>query len=121
MSIKLDTNNLKELLPIEIYEILKSFIPALVQLGQEKLKEAYQSTFSRNPIDTGDSQKASYVYANSQLRPYPLIKITFESLQRVPFIFFAEPISPKNPNFKYGRRNTIISARDKLATQLGIS
>ena len=121
MSIKLDTNNLKELLPIEIYEILKSFIPALQKLADAKLKEAYESTFSRNPIDTGDSQKASFAYIESQLRPYPLIKIVFESLQREPFIFFAEPLQPKNPNFKYGRRNTIISARDKLAAQLGIS
>lgn len=104
----------------EIYAILVEYLPQLQTLSKRLLAEAYTSTFGRNPIDTGASKKNTITFGESNLRPYPYVKQVFESLQMFPFIYFAEPLQPKNPNYKYGKRNVLISARDRLAEQLGL-
>jgi hypothetical protein len=120
MSVSIKDVNIIQNSDTELYNILVSLAPQLTALGLKDKDEAYTSTFSKKPVDTGESQKQTNFYTTANLRPYPLIKAVFESLQEFPFIYFAEPLQPKNPNFKYGRRNTIESARDKLAKQLGI-
>ena len=119
MSLKLtDKDAFDEGTRKEVFRILLGYLPQLIVLSEQKIKEAYTSTFSKNPIDTGESQRNSIVTAQSQLRPQPFIKLIFESKLREPFLYFAEPLSPSNPNFKYGKRNTLVSARDKLIKQL---
>ena len=106
---------------VEIYNLLIRQAPKFTQLGIDEVKRAYTSTFTKNPIDTGESQKNTVAYTQAQLRPFPFIKIIFESRKETPFIYFAEPLQPKNPNFKYGKRNTVLSARDALSKKLGIT
>lgn len=105
----------------DIYIILVTLLPKLNTLADIKIEEAYTSTFGRNPIDTGQSKENTFFSSQAHLRPTPLINAIFESKKQFPFLYFANPQSPKNPNFKYGKRNTVISARDKLAKQLGIN
>lgn len=111
----------------QIYKKLAKVAPQIQIKATEILKSTYQGEFSKDPVDTGQAKKDSRVDLairgrNSQGQNVPSMTIGFEIKGEAEkyALYFMYPISPSNPNFKYGKRDTVVRARDNLAKFLGI-
>lgn len=106
----------------QIYAIFLQYVPEFQALAENQVKKSYAGYFVRDPVDTGNARENTSAIIEAQLRPEPILRAIFEIDQaQVNYaLFFAEPLQKRNPNFKYGRRNTAISSRDQFAKALGI-
>lgn len=115
--------NFEDSLRKELFDLIAEKAPELSVLANQELAATYRGAFVRDPVDTGASRDNSKAYVKLKARPAPEITVVFE-ITGPPVdyaIYFLEPLSPKNPNFKYGKRNTLTKARDNLARKLGIN
>jgi hypothetical protein len=117
----------------QLYELMARKVPNLSDLATAEMTKTYHGEFGKDPIDSGKTEKQSEATVDIQKRPSPYIRLTFEvapdpsrakswSKGTVAdyAIFFFEPLQPKNPNYKYGKRNTVVRARDNTAKKLGL-
>ena len=105
----------------QLYDLLSSKVNVLKAKSNQLIATAYSGTFSKNPIDTGNAKANTRVIITGQKRPSPQFSIVFEIDDSVDYaIYFLEPLQARNPNYKYGKRNVVKSARDQLAQSLGI-
>lgn len=114
-----------ESLKLQLAQKLRSHIPALTNLSKELVNQSYTSEFARNPVDTGQAKNDTKAYVeyserNKKGDNEPTLTCVFEIKGEAEnyAIFFLEPNQMSNPNFKYGRRNTIKRARDNLQKKL---
>ena len=91
-----------------------------IQYWSETLAKAEYADYSKRPVDTGESlaKTSTEVKVNySKMTANLLYKI--DTPQSV---FFTDPKSPQNPNFKYGKRNPAKDSYEKhfktLLTQI---
>ena len=124
---------------VDLYEKLKGLEPDFTRVAVSSLDKMYSGFFSRNPVASGKSQKTSEAVVDTLNTPKLGTFIVWqfrEDKSRARSwrdrktkeivtvndyaIFFAEPLNPRNKNYKYGRRNVITSARDYFNKQLGI-
>lgn len=121
----------------QVYQALIGLIPQLSIRANESMKLMYNGFFGRDPIASGESKRVSdgtaiqnpkgsgllvvFQVIENQSRARTWGKRTKQRFKVEDYaMFFAEPLVPKNPNFKYGRRNPATSARDHFMKKLGI-
>lgn len=112
----------------QLYDKMAQKVPQLSIKSTQLIQQAYSGEFSKDPVDTGTAKSNSRATVtiqgrNSQGQDAPTIKVEFaiQGLAEDYAIYFLEPLQRKNPNFKYGKRNTVKRARDNLANFLGIA
>jgi hypothetical protein len=105
----------------QIYRLFLSYLPQFQILAQQQVQISYNSFFIRNPKDTGTSEEQTQATVKASLRPNPFLRLRWEITKVDYAIFFLEPLQAKNPNFKYGKRNTLQSSRDLFAKEIGIN
>ncbi len=106
----------------KIYQLLAQKSPQIQIKAKEFLSKSYAGEFSKDPVETGQAKDDSDVTTTIKGRPEPSITVIFTITGEAQSyaIYFLEPLSSKNPNLKYGKRNTIKKARDNLGKFLGI-
>jgi hypothetical protein len=117
----------------QILRLLQGKEPIIAAIANQARDKAYSGAFSRDPNDTGDAKRRT-ITRTSINKKNSTLEVVFEiipspSSARVwskgsvidYAIFFIAPLQPRNPNYKYGERNTVRWARDETARVLGIN
>ena len=107
---------------VDLYEKLKGLEPDFTRVAVSSLDKMYSGFFSRDPVASGKSQKTSEATLKLVNSPNLAINIVWEfkndpsrartwgkrsgNIKTVDdyAIFFAEPLNPRNKNYKYGRQ-----------------
>jgi hypothetical protein len=97
-----------------------------IELWSAWLAKAEYSSYNKHPIATGESREETKTTVKTDLRSLTAnleYKIGNDSGTRAKVwkngavddysIFFLEPQSPKNPNYKYGKRNPMKDSYEK--------
>jgi hypothetical protein len=116
-----------------ILKKLEGLEAKIAAIAVQSKNKAYAGAFSRDPVDTGDAKSRTITDVQVNKRDATL-KIIFEILPSASSgrswkngsvndyaIFFIAPVRARNPNYKYGERNTIKWARDETARVLGFN
>lgn len=94
------------------------------KLARDQIQKSYFNGFNKAPVDTLTASKNTKAIVTAQLRPAPSIKIEWfipDSREMMTStkkglvnyaLFFIAPLQPRNPNFKYGARDTVGKSRE---------
>jgi hypothetical protein len=72
----LNSNQVYETMKKKIYQNFASKVPQLKVLADQKINQAYTSTFSKNPVDTGTAKDNTQSTVTLQGRNLSLIHIS---------------------------------------------